>query len=76
MYVNYYDRDIKSVEENKIIGILLSTNKNETLVKYTLPIENETIFSKEFRLTIPSEKELIEVIEKEKEKCELNNYIM
>ena len=74
MYVNYYDRDIKSIDENKTIGILLSTNKNETIVKYTLPIENETIFSSEFRLTIPSEKELIEVIEEEKEKCEINIY--
>ena len=66
MYVNYYDREIKSEDENPTIGILLSTNKNETVVKYTLPIDNETIFSSEFRLTIPSEKELIDVIEKEK----------
>ena len=48
------------------------TNKNETLVKYTLPIENETIFSKEFRLTIPSKKKLIELVEKEK--CEIDIY--
>ena len=45
MYVNYYDREIKQVDENKTIGILLSTNKNETVVKYTLPEDNKTIFS-------------------------------
>ena len=66
MYVNYYDREIKSESENKTIGILLSTDKNETIVKYTLPEDNTTIFSSEFRLTIPSEKELIDVIENEK----------
>ena len=40
MYVNYYDREIKRDDENKTIGILLSTNKNETVVKYTLPEDN------------------------------------
>ena len=63
MYVNYYDREIKQKNENQTIGILLSTDKNETVVKYTLPEDNKTIFSSEFRLTIPSEKEFIDVIE-------------
>ena len=69
MYVNYYDREIKSIEENKTIGILLSTDKNETIVKYPLPEDNKTIFSAEFKLNIPSEKELIEIVEEEKYKC-------
>ena len=71
MYVNYYDRNVKSVSENKTIGILLSTDKNETIVKYTLPEDNKTIFSSEFRLTIPSEKDFIDVIENEKKNIEL-----
>lgn len=73
MYVNYYDREEKQETENKTIGILLSTDKNETIVKYTLPEDNKTIFSSEFKLTIPSEKELIGIIEKEKEIFELDN---
>lgn len=71
MYVNYYDRNVKSKNENKTIGILLSTDKNETVVKYTLPEDNETIFSSEFRLTIPSEREFIDVIENKKKNMEL-----
>ncbi len=71
MYVNYYDRVIKKENENKTIGILLSTDKNETIVKYTLPEDNKTIFSSEFRLTIPSEKEFVDVIEDEKKNLEL-----
>ena len=63
MYTNYYDREIKKAKEKRTIGILLSTDKNETIVKYTLPEDNKTIFSSEFRLTIPSEKEFIDVIE-------------
>ncbi len=72
MYVNYYDRDIKQETENKTIGILLSTDKNDTVVKYTLPEDNKNIFSSKYRLTIPSEKEFIDVIENEKKNMELN----
>lgn len=66
MYVNYYDRNIKSKEENKTIGILLCTNKNQIVVKYTLPEDNDTIFASEYRLHLPTEEELIETIENEK----------
>lgn len=71
MYVNYYDRDIKSKDENKIIGILLSTDKNKTVVKYTLPEDNKTIFSTEYKLHMPTEQELINAIEEEKKNMEL-----
>lgn len=66
MYVNYYDRNIKQDNENATIGILLSTNKNETIVKYTLPKNNKTIFSSEFKLHMPTEQELIDAVEEEK----------
>lgn len=71
MYVNYYDREIKQKDENKTIGILLSTNKNETIVKYTLPKDNKTIFSSEFKLHMPTEQELITAIEDEKRNLDL-----
>ena len=73
MYVNYYDREIKQQDENSTVGILLSTNKNETIVKYTLPEDNKTIFSSEYKLHLPTEKELIDAIEEEKTNLRLNN---
>jgi len=74
MYVNYYDREIKQDDENRTVGILLSTNKNETIVKYTLPEDNKTIFSSEYKLHMPTERELIEAVEEEK-KNEINQSI-
>lgn len=71
MYVNYYDREIKQPDENVTVGILLSTNKNETLVKYTLPEDNKTIFSSEYKLHMPTAQELITAIEEEKKNFEL-----
>lgn len=73
MYVNYYDREIKQEDEKATIGILLSTNKNKTIVKYTLPKNNKTIFSTEYKLHMPTEQELIGAIEEEKKIFELND---
>lgn len=72
MYVNYYDREIKREEENLTVGILLSTNKNETVVKYTLPENNKTIFSSQYKLHMPTEEELITAVEEEKKNFKLN----
>ena len=63
MYVNYYDRMIKLPDENKTIGILLCTSKNDTVVKMTLPEDNETILASEYQLYLPSKEELIKEIE-------------
>ena len=75
MYVNYYDRDIKSEDENQTVGILLSTKKKETIVKYTLPEDNKSIFVSQYKLHLPTEQELIEVVEEEKKNFELNQII-
>lgn len=71
MYVNYYDRKIKSDDENKTIGILLCTNKNETVVKYSLPLDNDQIYASKYKLSFPSDEDFINEIEKEKQ-----NYYM
>ena len=75
IYVNYYDREIKINDENKTVGILLSTIKKETIVKYTLPEDNDSIFASEYKLHLPTERELIEAIEEEKKNLELNDII-
>lgn len=49
MYVNFYDREIKLVEENKTIGIILCQNKSEAVVQYTLPENNEQIFASKYQ---------------------------
>lgn len=73
MYVNYYDREIKKDDENPTVGILLSTLKNKTVVKYTLPEDNKNIFSSQYKLHLPTEKELIDAIEEEKTNLRLNS---
>ena len=60
MYVNYFDREIKDENDNKTIGILLCSDKNEKIVEYTLPQDNEQIFASKYKLYLPSKEELQE----------------
>ena len=59
MYVNYYDRQEKTQEENNTIGILLCTSKNDTAVKMALPEENKTILASQYQLYLPTTEQLI-----------------
>lgn len=70
MYVNYYDRMEKLPEENPTIGILLCTAKNDTLVKMTLPEDNNTIVASKYQLYLPTEQQLIAEVEKVKKEWE------
>ena len=70
MYVNYYDRVEKLPDENPTIGILLCTAKNDTLVKMTLPADNNTIVASKYQLYLPTEQQLIAEVEKVKKEWE------
>ena len=58
MYVNYYDRMVKTADENPTIGVLLCEDKNDAVVRMTLPEDNERIFASKYELVLPTEEEL------------------
>ncbi len=70
MYVNYYDRIEKQEIENPTIGILLCADKNDAVVKITLPQNNKTIVASKYQLYLPTEQQLINEVKKEIEKLE------
>ncbi len=70
MYVNYYDRYEKQAFENPSIGILLCTDKNDAVVKITLPENNNTIIASKYQLYLPTEEQLIAELKKKLEKIE------
>ena len=57
MYVNYFDRFVKTGEENPTIGIVLCKRKNQALVEITLP-KDANIHAQEYQLYLPSKDEL------------------
>lgn len=70
MYVNYYDRIEKNNNENPTIGILLCANKNDSVVKFSLPENNKNIIASQYNLYLPTEKQLLEEVKKELENFE------
>lgn len=65
MYVNYYDRFEKQDFENATIGILLCADKNDAMVKITLPENNPSIIASKYQLYLPTEEQLIIEVMKE-----------
>ncbi len=57
MYVNYYDRHVKTGNERSTIGIILCRKKHEALVEITLP-KDANIHAREYQLYLPSKEEL------------------
>lgn len=57
MYVNYFDRYVKTQAENATIGIVLCKKKHEALVEITLP-KDANIHAREYQLYLPSKEEL------------------
>lgn len=58
MYVNYYDREVRSDDDNPTIGLILCTAKNDAMVKYVLDDKNKQIFASRYQFTLPTEEEL------------------
>jgi predicted nuclease of restriction endonuclease-like (RecB) superfamily len=57
MYVNYFDRFVKTEDEAPTIGIVLCHRKNDALVELTLP-QNANIYASKYQLYLPSKEEL------------------
>ena len=73
MYVRMYDNLKRSADDNPTIGIILCTEKDETIVKYSVLAENEKLFASKYRLYLPKEEELIQLIEMDRINFELDN---
>lgn len=64
MYVRMFE-DLKKVPgDNPTIGIILCSQKDETLVKYSVLEENKQLFASSYRLVLPTEEDLSRQIDK------------
>jgi len=63
MYVNYFDRHEKTEDEHKTIGIILCKDKSESLVKLTLPEENNQIYASKYMTVLPKKEEFKKLLE-------------
>lgn len=70
MYVNYYTWEMMNEGDSLPIGIILCADKSDSVVKYTLPEDNNQIFASKYKLYMPTEEELKRELEKEQELLE------
>lgn len=73
MYVRMYNDLKKGPDDNPTIGIILCTEKDETIVKYSVLAENEKLFASKYRLYLPKEEELKQLIETDRVNLELKD---
>jgi hypothetical protein len=71
MYVRMYNNLKKGEDDNPTIGIILCTEKDETIVKYSVMAENEKLFASKYRLYLPDESELKQLIEEDRVRFDL-----
>jgi len=65
MYVRMFDDLQKREDDNPSIGLILCTQKDETVVRYSILKESEQIFDSRYRLVLPTEEELVAELERE-----------
>lgn len=62
MYVNYYTREMMNPDDNPPIGIVLCADKNDEVVRYTLPEDETQIFAAKYMTYLPTKEELIKLL--------------
>ena len=67
MYVRLYEDQRKNPGDNPTIGLILCTDKDETVVKYSVLNESSQLFASQYRLVLPTEEELRREIERERD---------
>lgn len=68
MYLNYYKENESHNGDNPPIGIILCSGKNESLVKYATMGLPQQVFVSKYLVNLPSEEELMKIVEEEREK--------
>ncbi len=59
LYVNYYDLERRAADDNPTLGLILCSDKNDAMVKYTLgPAQEAAIFASRYQLHLPTEAQL------------------
>lgn len=66
MYIRMYEDRYKVKEDNPTIGIILCSEKNEAVVKYSILQDSKQLFSSKYQLYLPTEEELIKELKRER----------
>ena len=71
MYVRIYEEQIRQENDNPTIGLILCSEKNNAVAKYSLLKDSKQIFASMYKTFLPTEKQLKEEIERERAMIEM-----
>jgi predicted nuclease of restriction endonuclease-like (RecB) superfamily len=66
MYVRMYDEEKKNTDDNPTIGIILCSETDQDIARYSILKGNEQLFASKYKLYLPTNEELKAEIEREK----------
>ena len=69
-YIRMFDALYKNEDDNPTIGIILCSQKNEAIVKYSVLNDAQQVFASRYRLALPTTEELQHEIEAERRRIE------
>ncbi len=67
MYVRMYDDTIKDENDNPTVGVLLCTDTDSTIAKYSVLNDNDRLFAAKYMAFMPTQEELQQEIERQKQ---------
>lgn len=70
-YVRFFEDQLKQPGDNPSIGLILCTEKNRTIVKYSLLNESKQIFASRYQLYLPTIEQLEQEIQRERDQIKL-----
>lgn len=65
-YIRIYEDQIQVNDDNPTIGLILCSQKNEAVARYSILSENKHLFASKYKLYLPSEKQLEDEINKDR----------
>ena len=66
MYVRLFEERLRQADDNPTIGIILCSQQNESVIKYSVLAESKQLFSSRYKLYLPTEEELKTEIERDR----------
>lgn len=66
MYVRLFEDRMRAETDNPTIGLILCSEKDETIVRYSVLKENRRLFASKYQLMLPTEEELRRELDRER----------
>jgi hypothetical protein len=74
-YIRLFEDKFKQPDDNTTIGIILCSDKDENIVRYSVLSDKENLFASKYKLYLPTEEELKRELERERELIELQKRV-